>query len=116
MQPTAKPVAAPEVAVAAAVAPQPYAQLLQDFPDVLCPSGELPPVKHSVQHIIETEGQPVASKYRRLDSTKLALAKEEFEALEKQGIIRRSSSNWSSPLHMVKKADGSWRPCGITGD
>ena len=28
------------------------------------------------------------------------------------GITREYSSSWSSPLHMVKKGDGSWRPCG----
>ena len=29
------------------------------------------------------------------------------------GIIRPSSSSWSSPLHMVaKKTPGDWRPCG----
>ena len=31
--------------------------------------------------------------------------------MEKARIIRRSSSSWSSPLHMVKKKDGGWRPC-----
>jgi hypothetical protein len=27
-------------------------------------------------------------------------------------VIRRSSSCWSSPLHMVRKKNGTWRPCG----
>ena len=30
----------------------------------------------------------------------------------KDGIVRRSDSPWSSPLHMVPKPDGPWRPCG----
>ncbi len=29
-----------------------------------------------------------------------------------EGIIRRSCSQWSSHLHMVRKKDGSWQPCG----
>ncbi len=41
-----------------------------------------------------------------------AAAKAAFEDMERQGIVRRSSSCWASPLHMVKKADGTWRPCG----
>ena len=26
--------------------------------------------------------------------------------------MRRSDSPWASPLHMVKKDDGTWQPCG----
>ena len=32
--------------------------------------------------------------------------------MEAMGIIRRSSSPWASPLHMVPKAAGGWRHCG----
>ena len=67
--------------------------------------------KHYVEHHIITTGQPVHGKVRRLAPAKLASAKKEFKLLENLGIIRRSSSPWSSPLHMVPKGDG-WRPCG----
>ena len=48
---------------------------------------------------------------RRLDPVKLVIAKAEFENMERLGIIRRSSSPWSSPLHIVAKQGGGWRPC-----
>ena len=34
---------------------------------------------------------------------KLAVAKSEFEKMEKMDIIRKSSSPWASPLHIVLK-------------
>lgn len=49
---------------------------------------------------------------RRLEPDKLAAAKSEFELMMKAGICRPSSSCWASPLHLVKKPDGSYRPCG----
>ena len=68
---------------------------------------------HGVRHHLLTDpGPPVYSKPPHLDPDKLYAAKEEFSAMDKAGIIQRSSSPWSSPLHMVKKKDGGWRPCG----
>jgi hypothetical protein len=105
--PLAQPL--PPAAVAALV-PSNYKLILAEFPEVVNETKLLPTVSHKVEHYIETEGRPVSSKYRRLDPDRLAAAKAEFASLEEQGIVRRSSSNWVSPLHMVKKPDGSWRP------
>ena len=38
--------------------------------------------------------------------------RKDFLELEKQGIVRRSTSPWSSPLLVLKKPDGSYRSCG----
>jgi hypothetical protein len=56
--------------------------------------------------------QPATAKFHRLDPARLAAAKAEFQAMLDEGVICRSSSQWSSPLHMVRKMDGSWWSCG----
>ena len=68
--------------------------------------------KHGVEHHILTKGPPVFSRPRRLLDDKLRVAKEEFNSLLDLGIVRPSSSAWASPLHIVCKKDGGWRPCG----
>ena len=78
------------------------ANLERDFSAVFNTAKDLPLVIDRVQHHIETEGKLVAAKYRRLDAAKLKAAQAEFRELERQGVIRRSSSNWASPLHLVK--------------
>jgi len=86
--------------------------LLASFPSIIGDGKATPRPLHGVRHSVETTGRPVFAKARRLDPEKLRLAEAEFRTLEKAGIIRRSSSPWSSPLHMVPKQDGTWRPCG----
>ena len=93
--------------------PSVYDSILSEFPDVtqLC-SYDRPP-KHTVTHHIVTTGPPVTARARRLSPEQLRTAKDEFEHMLQLGIIRPSSSSWSSTLHMVpKKTPGDWRPCG----
>ncbi len=63
-------------------------------------------------HHLQTRSPPIPSKFRQLDMKKLAAAQKEFHALEQAGIVRWSYSPWASPLHIIKKQDGSWHPCG----
>ena len=65
-------------------------------------------------HHIETTGPPISARTRQLlFPERLAITRWEFDHMLQLGIIRPSSSNWASPLHMVsKKASGDWWPCG----
>jgi hypothetical protein len=99
--------------MSAATSEDSFKKLLADFPAVVYASKTLPRrPSGDVEHHIVTKGPPLSCRFRRLDDKKLAAAKEEFLHMEKEGIIRRSNSPWSLPLHMVRKPDGSWRPCG----
>ena len=86
--------------------------LSQEFADLLVPNFDCTTTKHGVELHIVTEGQPVHATARRLDPQKLSVAKAEFKRMEELGVIRRSHSPWSSPLHVAPKPGGGWRPCG----
>lgn len=90
-----------------------FDNVLAQFPELINPSQ---PVnsdrKNEVLHHIETKGPPVFSKPRRLAPHILQAVKKEFAHLMSQGIIRPSKSPWASPLHVVKKSNGEYRPCG----
>jgi hypothetical protein len=96
--------------------PPPVRSLFAEFPSVVGDGSDTPRPLHGIQHTVETKGRLLFAKSRRLDPDKLRTAEKEFLALEKVGIVRRSNSGWSSPLHMVPKADGSFRPCGDLQD
>lgn len=94
------------------VASDDFTRVLARFPDLQSPDFSSATVRHGVEHHLPTTGPPVFARARRLDPAKLAVARREFEEMERLGIVRRSDSPWSSPLHIVPKADGGWRPCG----
>lgn len=86
-------------------------ELLRKYVEITRPTA-LEKTVHEVEHHIITNGPPAAERPRRLTPEKYTAAKREFEAMMEQGICRPSSSQWASPLHLVRKVDGEWRPCG----
>lgn len=91
----------------------PYHKLLQKFPHLTSPIPKFNnSIKHDTVHYIETTGAPIYSKPRRLHPKVLDAVKKEFQYLIDQGICRPSKSPWASPIHVVKKPDGSYRVCG----
>ena len=64
-------------------------------------------------HSIDTvPSPPLRERVRPLSAEKLEFLKTEFKSLLDAGVIRRSSSPWASPIHIVAKNDGTFRVCG----
>lgn len=93
--------------------PHQFKNLLQRYPELTRPPTFLKSsTTHKTVHVIETSGPPVHCRFRRLPQEKLNVAKKEFQVMLDLGICRPSKSCWASPLHLTKKKDGGWRPCG----
>lgn len=86
-------------------------ELLRKYIEITRPTG-LTNTIHEVRHHITTNGAPIAERPRRLAPEKYVAIKREFETMVEQGICQPSSSQWASPLHVVRKENGNWRPCG----
>lgn len=86
-------------------------QILTDYAVVLSDTQELPPNRRFDHHIpLKKEGQAInVHPYRYAHFQKEEIERQVKEMLQK-GLIRPSTSPFSSPVLLVKK-DGSWRFC-----
>ena len=108
---TISSISLPPSSFVSSVTPTSISHLLKkEFPRLTSPDFKAAP-SHDIRHHIITEGRPVFAKARRLSPDKYKVAKDVFDKMLSDGICRRSSSPWASPLHMVPKPQ-SWRPCG----
>mgnify|MGYP004574948059 CR=1 FL=1 len=89
-----------------------FSKLMHGYRDLTTLRANRAPANTEVTHHITTKGTPVFARARRLAGERLQAAKKEFEYLVEKGICRQSKSPWASPLHLVKKTNGEWRPCG----
>lgn len=86
--------------------------LLQNYEQLFQEPTELPPSRPCDHRIPLVEGAKVVNQrpYRMPHHQKEILEKIIKELL-KSGVIRHSTSPFSSPVLLVKKKDGSWRLC-----
>lgn len=63
------------------------------------------------RHSIRTYGPPVREPLRRIPHSLQDTVSSEIKKMLDQGVIRESSSPWSSAVVMARKKDGTWRFC-----
>lgn len=92
--------------------PQSWTNIIAEFPDIMRESPVPAKFSHSTEHTLSTSGPPLFARPRRLSSEQYKVARKEFDFMCQKGICRPSNSPWASPLLLVAKKDGTFRPCG----
>lgn len=62
----------------------------------------------AVKHCIVTSGGPIRQQMQQQAESLKAVVNQEVKDMLSKGVIRPSSSPWSSSVVMVRKKDGSW--------
>jgi hypothetical protein len=99
---------------AAAVSPVPpqVQELLDEFSSLFAEPSTLPPRRNCDHSIPLVPGaQPVSIRHYRYSPKLKTEIENQVSELLKTGMIRPSSSPYSSPVLLVRKKDKSWRMC-----
>jgi hypothetical protein len=92
--------------------PPPVAEVLQQFEDVFQKPHGLPPRRVLDHAITLQEGaQPVSVRPYRYPFYQKEEIERIVQELLQSGVIQHSHSPFSSPVLLVRKADGTWRMC-----
>ena len=70
-----------------------YTELINQFPELTCPTAKDETVKHGITHKILIKGHPVFAQPWRLAPDKLVTTKRKFDEMIKLGIIESSDSD-----------------------
>lgn len=86
--------------------------LLTKYRNVVALPGENLGVTHTAQHhiVLKADAQPSYVPTYRLPHSQRAVVEGLMQDYLDQGVIQESFSPWNSPLFLVKKKDGSYRP------
>lgn len=98
--------------ICSVVHPRCWVDIIAEFPSVTRESPVPSKFTHTTVHTLDTTGPPLFARPRRLPPHQYNIAKKEFEFMRQKGICRPSDSPWASPLLLVPKKDGTFRPCG----
>ena len=87
--------------------------LFQSYPDVIAHAfDDVRPSKCKVNHKFElTSDQPIFWRLRRLPPAHIEAVKKEVERMLNAGTITPVESQWTSPIVLATKKDGSTRFC-----
>ena len=86
--------------------------LLQEFLDIFAARDDECTRTGLVQHTIDTgTAAPIRLRPYRLPLAKREAAEQLVQAMSAAGVIEPSTSPWVSPAILVRKKDGTWRPC-----
>ncbi|XP_068239134.1 uncharacterized protein [Palaemon carinicauda] len=75
-------------------------------------SNTLGSCKHGIYHHVKMTGPQLLARFKRLTLDLFSAPKQTVAEMEDMGLCQKSSSSWSSSLHIVLKKDGSLFPRG----